>query len=247
MTDNLVPVFDLGGVFVDWNPMYLFRKLFETEEEAQWFQDQICTKDWNLEFDAGEIYAEGIAKLITRYPRYWREIQAYDLRWKETFGDFIHGTIAIHDELVAADVPTFAITNFSWEKWVSCLGEWPFLEKFDGVVVSGIERLVKPDTRIFRLFLDRYSLAAEECVFIDDNEVNVMAARSMGMTALHFTEPDKLRAELAALGLPVNAVAPKAKPAAKKAKAPVKPKAAAKKAAAKKPASKTAAKKTARR
>jgi len=144
MPETLVPVFDLGGVFIDWNPMFLFRKLFETEEEAQWFQDHICTKDWNLEFDAGDLYSEGVARLITRFPRYWREIQAYDLRWKETLGDFIQGTIDIHDELVAAEIPTFAITNFSWEKWVSCLDEWTFLEKFDGVVVSGLERLVKP-------------------------------------------------------------------------------------------------------
>ena len=63
MHDTIIPVFDLGGVFVDWNPMYLFRKLFETEEEAQWFWDNICTKDWNLEFDAGDIFAEGVAKL----------------------------------------------------------------------------------------------------------------------------------------------------------------------------------------
>ncbi|RZA14211.1 MAG: HAD family phosphatase, partial [Proteobacteria bacterium] len=161
MTDTLVPVFDLGGVFVDWNPMYLFRKLFETEEEAQWFQDTICTKDWNLELDAGDIYAEGVAKLITRYPKYWREIQAYDQRWKETLGDFIQGTIEIHDELIAQEIPTFAITNFSWEKWVSCLGEWSFLEKFDGVVVSGLERLVKPDPRLYRVFCERYSVSPD--------------------------------------------------------------------------------------
>lgn len=204
MTETLVPVFDLGGVFVDWNPMYLFRKLFPSEEEAQWFQDTICTKDWNLEFDAGDIYAEGVAKLITRYPRYWREIQAYDLRWKETFNGFIDGTIALHDELVQADVPTFAITNFSWEKWVTCLGEWPFLEKFDGVIVSGLEKLVKPDPRIFRLFCERYSLAPESCVFIDDNPLNVAGAQHSGMQALQFTSAGQLRADLRALGLPLK-------------------------------------------
>lgn len=204
MSDTLVPVFDLGGVFIDWNPMYLFRKLFPTEEEAQWFQDNICTKEWNLEFDAGDIYAEGVAKLITRYPRHWREIQAYDRRWKETLGEFIHGTIAIHDELVAAEVPTFAITNFSWEKWVSCLPDWPFLEKFDGVIVSGLERLVKPDPRIFRVFCERYGLAPESCVFIDDNQANVVSARHFGMEAIQFTTPDALRNELIGLGFPLR-------------------------------------------
>lgn len=205
MSDLLVPVFDLGGVFVDWNPMYLFRKLFPTEEEAQWFQDNICTKDWNLEFDAGDIYSEGVAKLITRHPRYWREIQAYDLRWKETFGGFIDGTIDIHNELIEVEVPTFAITNFSWEKWVTCLGEWPFLEKFDGVVVSGLERVVKPDPRIFRVFCERYGVAPERCIFIDDNTTNVAGAASVGMHAVHFRTPAALRRELIKLGMPLKA------------------------------------------
>jgi FMN phosphatase YigB (HAD superfamily) len=205
MQDTIVPVFDLGGVFVEWNPMFLFRKLFETEEEAQWFWDNICTKDWNLEFDAGDIFSEGVARLITRYPRYWREIQAFDLRWKETLGDFIQGTIDIHDELIANEVPTFAITNFSWEKWVSCLPEWPFLEKFDGVVVSGLEGLVKPDPRIYRVFCERYGLAPESCVFIDDSEPNVVAARKFGMQAIHFAGDTKaLRKELIGLGLPLK-------------------------------------------
>jgi FMN phosphatase YigB (HAD superfamily) len=215
MSEPPVPVFDLGGVFIDWNPMYLFRKLFPSEEEAQWFQDNICTKDWNLEFDAGDIYAEGVAKLVTRFPRYWREIQAYDLRWKETFGAFIQGTIAIHDELIAADVPTFAITNFSWEKWMTCLGEWPFLEKFDGVVVSGLERLVKPDPRIYRVFCERYGFAPQTCVFIDDSEPNIVAARRYGMKGIVFTSPEQLRAELIELGLPL-AAKPKAAAKAKK-------------------------------
>ena len=210
MTDAPIPVFDLGGVFVEWNPMWLFRKLFDTEEEAQWFYDNICTKDWNLEFDAGDIFAEGVAKLVTRFPRYWREIQAFDLRWKETCGPFIQGTIDIHDELIAAEVPTFAITNFSWEKWMSCLGEWPFLEKFDGVVVSGLEHLVKPDPRIFRLFCERYALAPEECLFIDDSEINAASATKFGMKGIHFTGDTKLlRKQLIDLGLPLKAEGPK--------------------------------------
>ncbi|WP_404400056.1 HAD family hydrolase [Pelagibacterium halotolerans] len=204
MSEPLIPVFDLGGVFVDWNPLYLFRKLFETEEEAVWFHQNICTLDWNLEFDAGDVYSEGVAKLITRFPRYWREIQAYDLRWKETIGGLIQGTIDIHDELVAAEIPTFAITNFSWEKWVSVLPDWPFLEKFDGVVVSGLERMVKPDIRIYRLFCERYGLAPDSCVFIDDNEANIIAARKFGMEAIHFTSPQALRAELISYGLPLK-------------------------------------------
>jgi FMN phosphatase YigB (HAD superfamily) len=199
-----IPVFDLGNVFVEWDPMLLFRKLFETEEEAQWFRENIYSNGFNLELDAGDLYAESIARLVARHPRYWREIQAYDLRWKETLGPVIQGTVDIHDELVAADIPTFAITNFSWEKWMSCFGEWTFLEKFDGVVVSGLERLVKPDARIFHRFCERYSLAPQACVFIDDSEPNVISARKFGMEAIHFTSPQQLRKELIALGLPLK-------------------------------------------
>lgn len=205
MDDMLIPVFDLGGVFVEWDPMNLFRKLFETEEEARWFHDNVCTLDWNLEFDAGVKYEDGVNSLITRFPRYWREIQAYNLRWKEMISGTIQGTIDIHNELIAAEIPTFAITNFSLEKWVAVLDDLPFMEKFDGVVVSGAEGLVKPDSRIYKLFCDRYSLAPENCVFMDDNESNVVAAHNFGMKAIHFTSPEQLREELIELGLPLEA------------------------------------------
>ena len=204
MTETLVPVFDIGNVFVDWNPMYLFRKLFETEEDAAWFHETVCTMEWHMEFDAGHIFSEGVAKLVSRYPRYWREITAYDTRWDETIAGIIEGTVAIHDELVAAEIPTFAITNFSWEKWMAMLPRWPFMEKFDGVVVSGLERVLKPDPRIFRLFCERYGLAPESCVFIDDNEANVVSARQVGMAAIHFSTPEALRAELISYGLPLE-------------------------------------------
>lgn len=205
MTSHPIPVFDLGGVFIDWNPMYLFRKLFDTEEEAQWFQDNVCTLDWNLEFDAGEIYSEGVTKLITRHPQYWRQIRAYDERWTETTKGIFEGTVAIHNELIAAGSPTYAITNFSWEKWTAMLGEWEFLEKFDGIVVSGMEKIVKPDPRIYRIFCERFGLEPSDCVFIDDNRANVIGAKSIGMKALHFTSPEQLRADLVAHGLPLRA------------------------------------------
>jgi len=208
MTDDLlVPVFDLGGVLFDWNPMYLFRKLFDSEEDALWFHETVCTPEWNLGLDAGMSHAEGVALLTARFPRYWREIAAYDLRWKETIGGIIEGSVAIHDELIAAELPTFSITNFSREKWLSVMPDFPFLEKFDGIVVSAIEKLVKPDPRIFTLFCDRYALAPESCVFIDDKQLNVDAARSIGMQAVRFTSPEQLRQDLIGLGLPLKPAA----------------------------------------
>jgi 2-haloacid dehalogenase len=206
MSDYLVPVFDLGGVFIDWNPMYLFRKLFDTEEEAQWFQDYVCTSLWNIEFDAGTSYAEGIQQKTNQFPQYFDQISAYDRRWHEMISGLIQGTIDIQEELVAAEIPTFAITNFSREKFHECLEKYEFLRKFDGIVVSGNERLIKPDYRIFHRFLDRYSLSADQCVLIDDSFPNVVAARYLGMQAVHFADPAQARKELIDLGLPLKAV-----------------------------------------
>ncbi len=204
MTSPLIPVFDLGGVFIDWNPMYLFRKLFDTEEQAQWFYDNVCTPDWNLAFDAGVSYAEGVTRKCAEHPKYWREIQAFDARWEEMTPRLFEGTMAIHDELIAAGLPTYAITNFSWEKWGSMLGKWPFLEKFDGVVVSGIEKIVKPDLRIYQIFCERYGFEPAQCVFIDDNPHNVEGAEKFGMKALRFTSSEQLRNDLVSLGLPLK-------------------------------------------
>ena len=161
--------------------------------------------DWNLEFDAGELYPIGVAKLISRFPRYWREIQAFDTRWPETFGPIIEGTVAIQDELIAAGLKTYAITNFSWEKWITRLPEWPFLEKFEGIIVSGLEDLVKPDPRIYRVFCERFGFEPEQCVFLDDSEPNISAARKFGMQAVHFRDAAQARADLIAVGLPLKA------------------------------------------
>ncbi|MFT6656862.1 HAD family hydrolase [Maritalea sp.] len=205
MSDYLVPVFDLGGVFIDWNPMYLFRKLFDTEEDAQWFHDHVCTSLWNIEFDAGKSYAEGIQEKTNQFPQYFEQISAFDRRWHEMISGLIEGTIDIQNELIEAEIPTFAITNFSREKFHECLEKYEFLRKFDGIVVSGNERLIKPDYRIFHRLLDRYSLAPDQCVLIDDSFPNVTAARYLGMKAVHFENPAQARKELIEFGLPLKA------------------------------------------
>ncbi|NOZ33553.1 MAG: HAD family phosphatase [Alphaproteobacteria bacterium] len=204
MTDKLVPVFDIGGVFVDWNPLYLFRKLFDSEEEAVWFHDTIFTPQLNLEFDAGKPFAEGVAEQSARFPKYRQQILAFDERWNEMVGGYIADTIALHDELIDAGLPSYAITNFSAEKFGTIFETWPFITKFDGIVVSGMEGLIKPDYRIYYLFMDRFGLTPEQCVFIDDSEPNVVAARKLGMKACHFTGPGQLRKDLRALGLPLT-------------------------------------------
>ncbi|MCB1516060.1 MAG: HAD family phosphatase [Hyphomicrobiaceae bacterium] len=200
MTAHLTPVFDIGNVFMDWNPMYLFRKLFETEEQARWFHDNVCTHGWNLEFDRGKPYFEGISEKIAEFPKFWREIEAFDSRWIEMTRGLYHSSADIQDELIALGHKTYAITNFSAEKWRLVLPEWAFFQKFDGIVVSGNEGLVKPDPAIFELFLDRFGLVARECLFIDDNAANIVSAKQLGFETIHLTDPKTLRADLIGFG-----------------------------------------------
>ena len=109
-----IPVFDLGDVFVEWDPMLLFRKLFPTEEDAQWFRDNVYSNGLNLEFDAGDSFAEGDRPARSRAFRdTGAKFRHTTCAGRKLSVTFIQGTIDIHDELIAADIPTFAITNFS--------------------------------------------------------------------------------------------------------------------------------------
>lgn len=205
MSRAITPVFDIGGVFIDWNPLYLFRKLFDSEEQAQWFLHNVCTPAWNLSLDAGVPYREAVVERCARFPRYWAEINAYDTRWTEMVPGVFADTIALHAHLVEAGIKTYAITNFSAEKWMQMLPEWAFMQKFEGVVVSGVEGLVKPDLRIYELFCTRFGLAPQDCLFIDDNPTNVAGARQAGMHAQLFTDAQSLAPVLKSYGLPIPA------------------------------------------
>jgi 2-haloacid dehalogenase len=198
---ELAVVFDLGGVLIDWNPRFLYRKLLTDEAEVEAFLGQVCTQAWNEAQDAGRPVAEATAEACARFPEQAALIRAYYERWDEMLGGPIEGTVAILEELFARAVPLYALSNWSAETFGHARTRFGFLDRFRGIVVSGQERLIKPDPRIFQLLFDRYSLAPERAIFIDDVPRNVEASRALGMTALHFRSPDELRAELAERGL----------------------------------------------
>jgi len=202
-------VFDIGGVLVDWNPRYLYRKLLPDEPAVERFLAEVCTTEWNAEQDLGRPWAEAVAQLCARFPDQAALITAYRERWGEMVAGAIDGTVAVLRELRDAGVPLYALTNFSADTFAQARARFDFLGWFQGIVVSGQERLVKPDPRIYRLLLERYRLAAETTVYLDDAPANVVAARALGMTGLRFTDPDQLRADLARLGLPIKPVAQK--------------------------------------
>ncbi|MCC5618912.1 HAD family phosphatase [Nostoc sp. CHAB 5836] len=194
-------VFDVGNVLIEWSPEHLYRKLIPDAAERARFLAEICTPDWNLEQDRGRSWADAVAERIALFPQYAALIRAFDERWQETVPGEVPGSVALLEALRAADVPLYAITNFSAQKFAESRIRFPFLDRFRDVVVSAEERLLKPDPAIYHLLLDRNGLDAARCLFIDDSEKNVRGAEAVGMRAHHFRDATTLAVELRRLGL----------------------------------------------
>ncbi|MGO1074984.1 HAD family hydrolase [Inquilinus sp. CA228] len=194
-------VFDIGGVLIDWNPAYLYRQLLPDDASVSAFLSEVCTPEWNGQFDAGARFADGIADLAGRHPDKADLIEAYWLRWHEMLGGEVPGTAGVLSRLKEAGVAVHAISNWSAETFPRARELYPFLDAFDTLVVSGRERLVKPDVAIFRRFLDLTGVRAEECLFVDDNAANVTAAASLGFHTEHFRSAEALERRLVAFGL----------------------------------------------
>jgi 2-haloacid dehalogenase len=194
-------VFDLGGVLIDWNPRYLYRTLFDDEAEMEAFLAEVTTAEWNVQQDAGRPWSEAVEALVAQHPDRRELIEAYWKRWPETLGDAIEGTVEILGELRSRGVRTYALSNWSAETFPLARPRFPFLEWFDGILISGEAKLVKPDPRIFAHLLERFGLEPGSTVFVDDSPANVRAAEATGLIAIRFEAPEQLRGELSALGL----------------------------------------------
>lgn len=202
MKKRSVAVFDLGGVLIDWNPRYLYRKLFGADEAAmEHFLANICTSNWNTQQDAGRTLAEGCKLLKKQHPEHAEYIDAWLHRYDEMLGGPIQGTVDILSELRARGVPVYALSNWSSETFPAAQRRFDFLNWFDGTVLSGKVNLIKPDPRIFHLLFDTHAVRPAESVYIDDLPRNVEAASSLGMHGIQFTDPASLRAELVSVGL----------------------------------------------
>ena len=194
-------VFDLGNVLVRWNPRLLYEQLITDADELEQFFDTVITHDWIRAQDAGRSFDDGIALLTGQFPHYEAEIRAFWERWEEMVPGAIDGSVEILAELKERETPLYALTNWSHQTFPIARPRFPFFDWFDGIVVSGEIGMLKPDARIYRHLLERFGLSAEDCVFIDDSAANVAGAQAVGITGLHFQSPDKLRRELAKLGL----------------------------------------------
>lgn len=190
-------IFDLGGVLIDWNPRYLYRKIFKTEEEVTWFLENICTMEWNDQQDAGRSFEEASRELILKHPELKEPINAWYGRWHETISGPIEGTVQILKEIKdSKKYRLYALTNWSAETFPWALDNFDFLHWFEGIVVSGVEKSRKPLPEFFRVLFDRYAIKPSESLFIDDNLHNIEGAKALGLNTIAFKSAEQLLTEL---------------------------------------------------
>ncbi len=188
-------IFDFGGVLIDWNPVYLYNKLFEDETDMSFFLNNICTPQWNIQQDAGRPLATATEILQKEHPEHSEMIGHYYGRWDEMLGGVIEDSERVLRKL-KPNYSIYGLTNWSAETITVAYGKYDFFQLLDGIVVSGDEKLIKPDPKLYQVLLDRYNLKANESLFIDDNIHNIETALDMGFHTIHFTENMDLEKEV---------------------------------------------------
>ncbi|MBC2776110.1 HAD family hydrolase [Parasphingopyxis marina] len=194
-------VFDVGNVLYRWDPRFLFEKLIEDEDERDWVLENVVTFDWHAQHDAGRPLAAMVEERSAEFPHHAPLIEAYVDRWMETIPGPVPGVHALVGRLAERDVPLYAITNFGTEFWALFRPTAPVIDHFRDIVISGEEKLLKPDPAIYRLALKRFGLAPGEGLFIDDREENIRAAEAEGFAGHHFQDAARLEAALADWGV----------------------------------------------
>lgn len=193
-------VFDFGGVLIDWNPRYFYKSVFADESEMEYFLSEICSPQWSMKIDGGYSFSEAAKELQVQHPKYHSEIEMYLHNWEVMIG----GEISEHTSLLEAlktKYRLFGLTNWSAEAFPIVFEQYPFFKSFEGIVVSGFEKMVKPNKDIFELLLDRYNLVASESLFVDDNLRNTETARELGFSIIHINGSYNLEEQLVRAGL----------------------------------------------
>lgn len=188
-------IFDFGGVLVDWNPRYLYKNVFDDVTQMEYFLSHICTEEWNLQQDKDRTLQEGTLLLQKQFPEYAHLIQLFYDQWEVMLKGEITENVKLLP-LLKKNYPLFGLTNWSAETFPIALRRFSFFSLFDGIVVSGEEKIIKPDKAIFKVLLDRYQINATESLFIDDNRSNIIAANEMGFQTIHINNNIILEEEL---------------------------------------------------
>jgi len=183
-------IFDFGGVLMDWNPRYAYKPIFKDDEKMEWFLENICTDEWNIEQDRGRTLKEGTQLLQKQHPEYHDLIQAYYDNWETMLHSDIPESVEIL-KILAAKYPTYGLTNWSAETFPIAYKKYSHFQLFKGILVSGEEKLIKPNPEIYKLMLKRFDLDAENSLFIDDNIKNIEAAKELNFNCIHFHSPEQ--------------------------------------------------------
>ncbi|MDP2454727.1 MULTISPECIES: HAD family phosphatase [unclassified Kaistella] len=195
-------IFDFGGVVMDWNPRYFFKDHFNDDGKMEHFLKNIATDEWNAEQDRGRSLAEGTEIQVAKHPEWENEIRAYYDNWTMMLKSDIPHNVEVLRKLEHSKYNLFGLTNWSAETFPYALENYDFFKIFEGkIVVSGTEKLIKPDPAIWEVLLNRYQIKAEESVFIDDNAKNIEVAKSLGFICIHIKEDTDLEKELRDLGI----------------------------------------------
>lgn len=195
-------IFDFGGVLMDWNPRYFFKDYFNDDEKMEFFLKNIAVDEWNAEQDRGRTLKEGTEIQVAKFPEHEKDLRAYYDNWTTMLRSDIPKNVEVLRKLANTDYELFGLTNWSHETFPYALANYDFFELFKGkIVVSGEEKLIKPDPKIWELLLERYNIKAEESVFIDDNAKNIEVAKTLGFITVHVTEETDLQAELEKIGV----------------------------------------------
>ena len=185
-------VFDFGGVLLDWNPRYFYKSIFNDDQKMEYFLQNIATSTWNAQMDKGRSFEECMKELAEQYPEYKDPIMLYRKGWETMLKGPIESGMRVLDAVMNAEkFKVYGLTNWSAETFPGTFNKYKFLQKFEGIVVSGEEQMIKPEKGIYLTLIERYNLVPEETFFMDDNIQNVETALSRGINAVQFTGTDK--------------------------------------------------------
>jgi len=189
-------LFDLGGVFFDWDPNHFFKDIFYKNEEREYFLSNVCNDEWNIQQDAGRTIKEAEAVLIPKFPHYEKQIKMYYKNHRNMIRGTFNSSIQVLDKLKKQNYDCYVLSNWSAETFVGMTDDYPFLRSFDGLLISGEDKMMKPNAEIYELAITRFNLTPQETVFIDDKLENIEAAKKLNLKTIHLVDPNKIELEI---------------------------------------------------
>ena len=189
-------LFDLGGVFFDWNPKYFYKSIFSSEKEMNYFLTYICNDEWNIKQDAGKLIKDAENELIQKFPQYSKEIKMYYTNHRKMIRKIYQSSVDKLLELKSLNYLCYVLSNWSAETFVGMKDDYPFLNEFDDLLISGENKLIKPDLAIYELAISKFKLVPEKTVFVDDNLENITAAKKLNFKTIHLIDPNMIKEEI---------------------------------------------------